>query len=472
MQDKRLLVLNKILKEVDGELAISNSTRLAGMGTRTIASQNDFQNNRELSFSLDELYEKFKKCFIANNSGEGGIALDIKGDYLIWPANPPFFSDITKKNIEIAEKLLIDGKVPQSNVFVYVPRAGGDGDFSASSLDIYLHSKNGVSSQMKSKKGFAGITSVKTFVLQIKNAYSTAKVTEEMPQQGALPASSKKQEHTITPRERMLARLFEEEGQKNVQGDSQHSLAQTTAVAQGQQKNTITIWCTPRVKKDFLAQKKLFDEIGLALNLPDNAMKDDNEMLSGGKKVYQDILSFINGEKTGSAGAEDTKMAVTSMQAIHEADEKNKKEPQTEQPQKEEKPDPAKGKWDWSYIKTNTAAKQVIQKIFADVELLKKGFDDGGNPNKMFLAAKAAATEYAKKWAAAFGDAADMTLEGFGLGWVAPAIKAATEKVRTAEEEYQGIEAFVRSDKSNNLFSLLEDPNFYIEYGSETGGKS
>ena len=438
---------------------------------------------------------KNEEVYPEPDSQANGLELNLKGDYLIWPANPPFFTNTTMNNIIAAEKIISSGKVPQSNVFVYVPRAGGDGDFSSSCLDIYLHSKKGVGSQMKSKKGFAGITSVKTFVLQIKNAYSSAKATEEAPaaptsNQGqkpaapdptakTVPALPPQKEHTMTPRERMLARLFEDkEGEKTIQGEGQHSQAQTTAVAQGQQRNMITIWCTPRVKKDFLAQKKLFDDIGLVLNLPDNDMTDDNEALSGGKKVYQDILSFINGEKTGSAGAEDTKVAMKSAGSLKEADEQPKdakQEPQQaeqQQPQKEEKPDPAKGKWDWSYIKTNTAAKQVIQKIFADVELLKKGFDDGGNPNKMFLAAKAAATEYAKKWAAALGDGGDMMLEGVGMGWIVPAFKKGVEKLRTAEEEYQGIEAFIRSDKSNTLLSLLEDPDTYIEYGSETGGKS
>lgn len=433
---------------------------------------------------------------------------DVKSAYLIWPANPPFLTETTKNNIKYAESL-IGSTVPQSNIFIYVPRAGGDGDFSSSCLDIYLHSKLGLSSGLKSKKGFAGITSVKTFILQIKNTIQ--KATENETEQNAqaqnqqdqsqkpadvpaLPANNSnimRDSTQMSTRERMLARLFEDgEGVKTVLGDSS-SAQKTTATAVGgaatlQQnyENAIVIYATPRVRQDFEKFRKVFkQDLGLDLVLPDeshgNTMIDDKDALAGGKQVYQDILSFINGEKTGSAGAEDTKVAMKSAGSLKEADEQPKdakqelqQTEQQQQPQKEEKPDPAKGKWDWTYIKTNTAAKQVIQKIFADVELLKKGFDDGGNPNKMFLAAKAAATEYAKKWAAALGDGGDLILEGVGMGWFVPAFKKGAEKLRSAEEEYQGIEAFVRSDKSNTLFSLLNDPDYYIEYGSETGGKS
>ena len=422
---------------------------------------------------------------------EGGVQVsNLKGAYLMWPANPPFLTDTTKNNIKYAESL-IGSTVPQSNVFIYVPRAGGDGDFSSSCLDIYLHSQLGLGSRLKSKKGFAGITSVKTFILQIKNTIQKAADNEEtdqtqtqQQQQTQTTSNSNGGSHLknstqqMSARERMLTRLFEEEGQKTVQGDSS-SAQKTTATAVGgaatlQQsyENAIVIYATPRVRQDFEKFRDIFKkDLGLDLVLPDeshgNIMKDDKDALAGGKQVYQDILSFINGEKTGSAGAEDTKVAVKSMQSITEATQ----QPDQQSDEKEEKPDPAKGKWDWSYIKTLTGAKQVIQKIFADVELLKKGFDDGGNPNKMFLAAKAAATEYAKKWAAALGDGGDMMLEGVGMGWIVPAFKKGMEKLRSAEEEYQGIEAFIRSEKSNTLLSLLEDPTFYIEYGSETGGK-
>lgn len=427
------------------------------------------------------------------DEAEGGVQeSNLKGAYLMWPANPPFLTETTKKNIKYAESL-IGPTVPQSNVFIYVPRAGGDGDFSSSCLDIYLHSQLGLGSKLKSKKGFAGITSVKTFILQIKNTIQKAtenKEAEQQQQAQTQTASSNGNTNThlknstqMSARERMLARLFEEEGQKTVQGDSS-SAQKTTATAVGgaatlQQsyENAIVIYATPRVRQDFEKFRDVFkQDLGLDLVLPDvshgNIMEDDKDALAGGKQVYQDILSFINGEKTGSAGAEDTKVAVKSMQAISEAGPKPTQQPDPQDDAKEEKPDPAKGKWDWSYIKTLTGAKQVIQKIFADVELLKKGFDDGGNPNKMFLAAKAAATEYAKKWAAALGDGGDMMLEGVGMGWIVPAFKKGMEKLRSAEEEYQGIEAFIRSDKSNTLISLLEDPTFYIEYGSETGGKS
>lgn len=497
------LSLYKIFKKPDGE---NNVQQVENISKQLLDDMNTSQTIAipNIEQAAETAFEQTKNEEVdpdSENQAGNVQESNLKGAYLMWPANPPFFSKTTEDNIKYAESL-IGSTVPQSNVFIYVPRAGGDGDFSSSCLDIYLHSKLGLSSGLKSKKGFAGITSVKTFILQIKNTIqkATENETEQNAQAqnqqdqsqkpAAVPALPADNSNTLrastqmSTRERMLARLFEDgEGVKTVHGDSS-SAQKTTATAVGsaatlQQsyENAIVIYATPRVRQDFEKFRKVFkQDLGLDLVLPDeshgNIMKDDKDALAGGKQVYQDILSFINGEKTGSAGAEDTKVAMTSAQSLSEAGPKPTQQPDSQDDTKEEKPDPAKGKWDWSYIKTNTAAKQVIQKIFADVELLKKGFDDGGNPNKMFLAAKAAATEYAKKWAAALGDGGDMMLEGVGMGWIVPAFKKGMEKLRSAEEEYQGIEAFVRSDKSNTLFSLLNDPDYYIEYGSETGGKS
>lgn len=367
--------------------------------------------------------------------------------YLIWPANPYFRFSKTLKNIAYAESLLKNGTVKPSNVFVFVPRKGADGDFGYSCITQYLNSKLGLASSM-GVNSHKLITQVGTFVQNCK------------------PQNIQKESVKLdSSRERMRAKLFEaEEGTASTEGRSEKVAAtdaaaktsKTTASAgTNASTNAITVYCTPRIKKLFESQAQLFTAAGLQLVAISDGFEDDDEALKAGKQVFSDMLTFKKGTKSFSASNTDRKQAMSSMQKqqasyidrrdrLHESAADIKL-------------------WDWENIKANTAAKQYVSLVQTDVDMIQKGMDDGGNPNKLVGVAKAIFTDLMKDWSAALGDASDLFFEGIGMPWIARAIKTGAQQYRKAPEEYEGIEAFIRSDLSTSLKAAAGKPDDYIE---------
>ena len=79
--------------------------------------------------------------------------------------------------------------------------------------------------------------------------------------------------------------------------------------------------------------------------------------------------------------------------------------------------------------------------------------DDGGNPSMASRVLKQIATEIGKDWGAALTDGLDLTLQGVGLGWMMPLMKAGAEKLRNEQKnhEYEGLEALVRSNEFQTI---------------------
>lgn len=378
------------------------------------------------------------------------------GEYLIWPANPYLLTDITRANIAAAEALIKSKRVPMSNVYVFVPRKGADGDFGASSIKEYLCSKLGLSSALASKD-YKIITQIETFISNSKP-------------QNRKEHKDKRRFQFESARERMRNKLFEEEeGEKIVSATSSGRTNRTnaegnTAASNGSLNggdssldNAIIIHCTPRIKREFDSKAELFKKAGFNLVTDSSGFKDDNESLKNGQQIFKDILTFKSGTKAFSKSKTDAEQAIASAKRQESAAVSGKRLQEKSTPEA----------WSWENIKANNGAKDFIGYVMNDVTSIKNGMDDGGNPSKLVGVLKQSFTELSKSWSAAAGDAADLTLESFGLGWLGPAFKAAAEKYRKSPEQYQGIEAFVRSDYSNSLFNAAESPTEYIEARGE-----
>lgn len=379
------------------------------------------------------------------------------GEYLIWPANPYLLTDITRANIAAAEALLKSKRVPMNNVYVFVPRKGADGDFGASSIKEYLCSKLGLSSALASKD-YKIITQIETFISNSKP-------------QNRKEHKDRRRFQFESARERMRNKLFEEEeGEMTVSAASSGRTNRTnaegnTAASNGSLKgangsnldNAIIIHCTPRIKREFDSKAELFKKAGFNLVTDSSGFKDDNESLKNGQQIFKDILTFKSGTKAFSKSKTDAEQAIASAKKQESAANSSKRLQEKSTPEA----------WSWENIKANNGAKDFISYMMNDVTSIKNGMDDGGNPNKLVGVLKQSFTELSKSWSGAAGDAADLTLESFGLGWLGPAFKAAADKYRKSPEQYQGIEAFVRSDYSNSLFNAAESPTEYIEARGE-----
>lgn len=405
--------------------SINNAIELAPAFKIIVSNKSD--NNKEIVDLLNEKESPINNNI--DNTSNNSNDVDITKGFLIWPANPYLnINGITGENIKVAENLIKTGSVAPENIFIYVPKKGADGDFNFNCINMYLNSKLGLSSNL-GLKNYKIITSIPTFVQCCK------------------PENNIKEYKTIINKSKQL---YEDDSVKVMSSnDSMHSAA-TNAVIKS--VNKATIYCTPRIASYFNKDKKLFDEIGLSIEINSSIFKDDTIALSQGQQIFKDILSYENGTKAFSASKTDTKDTLTSINKQKESVLFNKLLKENNS-----------NLWTWDNIKANLGAKQFIQYEFADVETIKKGLSDGGNPNKLVSVIKSIFTEYGKVLGAALGDAADLALESWGLGWLGPAIKAAGNAYRKAPEEYEGIEAFVRSNNSKSLFDAAEEPDFYIE---------
>lgn len=404
----------------------------------------------------EDLADDLKNPAAAAEPAPEAEAEDDDGEYLIWPANPYLLTDITRANIASAEALIKSKRVPMSNVYVFVPRKGADGDFGASSIKEYLCSKLGLSSGLASKD-YKIITQIETFISNSKP-------------QNRKEHKDRRKLQFESARERLRNKLFEEEGQETVNASSSGRTNRTNAEGSASAgsnslqssnsanlDNAIIIHCTPRIKREFDSKAELFKKAGFNLVTDSSGFKDDNESLKNGQQIFKDILTFKSGTKAFSKSKTDAEQAIASAKKQESAAANGKRLYEKSTPEA----------WSWENIKANNGAKDFIGYMMNDVTAIKNGMDDGGNPNKLVGALKQSFTELTKSWAAGIGDAADLTLESFGLGWLGPAFKAAAEKYRKSPEQYQGIEAFVRSDYSNSLFNAAESPTEYIEARGE-----
>lgn len=426
------------------ETSLATMSALIRHAITVVAKPNDAEAKEDLADDL-------KNPAAAAEPAPEPEMKDESGEYLIWPANPYLLTDTTRANIASAEALIKSKRVPMNNVYVFVPRKGADGDFGASSIKEYLCSKLGLSSGLASKD-YKIITQIETFISNSKP-------------QNKKEHKDKRRFQFESARERMRNKLFEEEGTDTINASSSGRINRTnaegdTVASNGSLSNNnsnldnaIIIHCTPRIKREFDSKAELFKKAGFNLITDSSGFKDDNESLKNGQQIFKDILTFKTGTKAFSKSKTDAEQAIASAKKQESAAVSGKHLYEKSTPEA----------WSWENIKANNGAKDFIGYMMNDVTSIKNGMDDGGNPNKLVGVLKQSFTELSKSWSAAAGDAADLTLESFGLGWLGPAFKAATEKYRKSPEQYQGIEAFVRSDYSNSLFNAAESPTEYIE---------
>src|SRR5574344_609170 len=79
------------------------------------------------------------------------------------------------KAIAEAEALFKEKKLVGEQVYIFVPNNGANGNFSASSLQCYLHNKAGLQSAIKSTKEFNVVTSVNTVLHNIQQTIAKNK---------------------------------------------------------------------------------------------------------------------------------------------------------------------------------------------------------------------------------------------------------------------------------------------------------
>lgn len=183
----------------------------------------------------------------------------------------------------------------------------------------------------------------------------------------------------------------------------------------------------------------------------------DTQTLSGinaeairkaGTEVFQSILEYINGKKSGTASARGTADTVKSQKM----NESHLKEEET-------------ADWSWESLKVNQGAKQYLSRLYGSVDAIKKGLDDGGNPSMASRIGKRVASEIGKTFGSALTDGADLMMQGFGLGWMMPLIKAGIEEFQKENDnkQYEGIEAWVRDPSFTKISQYFGNPKDFIE---------
>lgn len=374
------------------------------------------------------------------------LKINNNGDILIWPGNPFLLgSKECMQNIAAAEALLAKGLVVPNNVIIFIPRSGADGDFETTCITNYLHTKEGLNSKLKDKD-FAVISNIKTLAFQKKQQ------TNE----------------SFSPQERMRQKLFEEEGVKQGNAGQVENIVNTKDTSQvgiefGMNSAQRKIYCTQRIFNEITKA----NPASLGLNIVPTLIPgcvDDKSYTSLGKQIFNDILTFIKGNKSGSKSAEDKSTAVASMSKQQESHYFN----DNKMFHLTEGTNPPG--WNWDEIKTNNAVKSYLKNVFADVETMQKGFNDGGNPKTSHNIIKGVLAEIGKYYGAALTDGADMMLEGFGLGFMMPLVKRGMDELKKSKENphTEGLEAFIESDKSTSLIQSSGDATHYIDVN--TGG--
>jgi len=357
--------------------------------------------------------------------------IDINKGLIIWPLNP-FLPNLQKTDAIINElkKPIYQG----CTIITTSINKGGDGHFDLNSYVECLHHRKGTALINHFNENVPTITSWKTFAVLI----------------------AQKIKETIAIKNLRTFALKEanEEGVETVSPSAGVSKFNTSLHNANIGKGVITIYCSTEVYNQLGPIKEMLWENN-KIKISPQIVKafDDPELGPAGKEIFNTFLEYINGKKTGSAAAQDTQDTKTS-QKINESHLKEDIEID----------------WSWESIKANSGAKQYITRLFSAVEAIKDGLDDGGNPSMASRVMKQVVTEVGKEWGAALTDGADFMMQGIGLGWMMPLIKAGIDKRReeAGKHEYEGLEALVRSTEfqaiANKYFGNQRD---FIESESD-----
>ena len=362
------------------------------------------------------------------------------GQFLIWPLNPllPGIKDEFDRVVKAIEKY------KGHTVIVTSLNKGGDGQFDIGSFNQFKHHKVGVSFGT-SEKNSISVTSWKTFAKYIIDNQTSSKVTEN---HSKLDISLK----------------LLNEGDSNLVDTKTAQVGNSsikTNVGNTKFNKNIRIVCSPEMETSM--KKDGFLDLLKPLGIDTNncIIRDPNlstpKTIEAGKIIFKTFLEYINGKKAGSAAAQDTADTLTSQKMNESANLKEAGNPQ-----------PDTNDWSWENLKVNTGAKEYINGLYGSVKAIKDGLDDGGNPSMASRVFKQVVTEVGKEWGAALTDGADFMMQGIGLGWMMPLIKAGieTQRKEAPNKEYEGLEALVRSEEFKNLTVYFGDPKAFIEKGT------
>lgn len=359
------------------------------------------------------------------------------GQFLIWPLNPllPGIKDEFDKVVEAIEKY------KGYTVVVTSLNKGGDGQFDIGSFNQFKHHKAGVSFGTAEKDSFP-VTSWKTLAKYIIDNQSDSKITES---------------HTKLD----ISLKLLNEGDSNLVDTKTAQFGNSsikTSIGDRKFSKNIHIVCSPEMKTSM--EKDGFFDLLKPLGIDEkNCIIPDPDLstpktIEAGKIIFKTFLEYINGKKTGSAAAQDTSDTLTS-QKMNESTSLKEADSQTYD-------------WSWESLKVNTGAKEYIKGLYDSVKAIKDGLDDGGNPSMASRVLKQVATEVGKEWGAALTDGADFMMQGLGLGWMMPLIKAGieTQRKEAPNKEFEGPEALVRSEEFKSLTAYFGDPKAFIEKGT------
>lgn len=462
-------------------VAQSNGNPIANQGTRQPANQGtrDITNNDNNNENNNQQNDKELPQLT-----EGMI------NYFLFSANP-FLPGVSSTQAICNEyKKLPNG----CNPIIIVSNSGGDGAFDINCFASFKNHKFGAS--FPAKDGSATVlTSFKTFAKMIldkiggNNEKQQQSSSDETPSQSQIQDSGGGLPATIneSTRNRMLNKILRE-------GDSNQTLegkggkaAQTIKGANTfDRNNNVNLSHGIKIYTDSYYLEKLnkTSEFSKILNIqwdsngtsgkfgPNNTpIILDTQTLSGinadairkaGTEVFQSILEYINGKKSGTASARGTADTIKSQKMnestlLKEGDDGGENH--------------TSGDWSWESLKVNQGAKQYLSRLYGSVEAIKEGLDDGGNPSMVSRIGKRIASEIGKTFGSALTDGADLMMQGFGLGWMMPLIKAGIEEFQKENDnkQYEGIEAWVRDPSFAKISQYFGNPKDFIE-GSSGGG--
>lgn len=368
--------------------------------------------------------------------------------FFIFPANPFLpgvadFADIIRSTIDKCK-----GCVP----IVMVSDQGADGAFDEHCFDSFKSHKLGVSSEFKD---YCILTSFKTF----------AKIILDRSVVKPKPAQTISEN---TKREKRLSLLLNEAEAEEIRTVAQTGKRQnikSKGFNNANFNNGFTIVAPSIYAEKIQGQSEFSKMLGIAWNGNVGTITnidgsphitftplelDLGPLRAAGTEVFKSILEYVNGKKSGSASSRGTNETIASQKMnesyyLREADENFD--------------------WSWENIKVNMGAKEYLDRLFASVTDIKKGLDDGGNPSLLLRVAKKTLANVTSSWAAALTDAADLALEGIGLGWMMPLIKAGSEELRKEKpnKTYEGIEAWVRDPSFKAISKYFGNPRDFIE---------
>lgn len=426
--------------------------------------------------------------------------------YVIWPLNP-FLPGVSETEKLIGE---IKGLGNSLNIITTCINKGGDGHFDMGSLIAFKYHSLGASISNINTSNEKTVTSWDSLA---KDLVDTNINNNKKPQQ----------KENYIGRNKKLDFILHEANDANFQTEGKGDAA-TSAGASSRgsglsgivDTSKIIIYCTPSVKAQIDGSNfhKILQDAGITLKEGTNIKTfstDNTEIGKAGTEIFQMLLNYSNGTKGGSAGKRNTKDTIASQKVnesvLHEADTMTALSTQvasnpavangtitnrgTTSPANRGSSEVANnsngnnngnndknnsssssngggnsgGDWSWESIKANQGAKDFISNLNGAVGAVKKGLDDGGNPSMFTRIAKNEMAEIAKPLAAAATDAADLMLEGLGLGFIMPLVKSGIEEFKKEKDnkKYEGLEALVRDSNFQKLTHYFGDPKQFIE---------